>query len=169
MSYRGNGHKQLKIKIMTEFRITVPQGYEIDKEKSTFELIKFKPIEKKLPKTWEELGDVSGYNIRDISEIAFCGSCKTKHYNKNIFPTRELAEAALALAQLLQLRDRYNDGWVPDWGTEHHKDCIVIRQNNIELHSFYGVSHVLSFKNKELAYEFLTNFRDLIEIAKPLL
>lgn len=29
--------------------ITPPKGYEIDKEKSTFEKIVFKPIEEKLP------------------------------------------------------------------------------------------------------------------------
>lgn len=29
-----------------EFKIQVPEGYEIDKEKSTFECIKFKPIKK---------------------------------------------------------------------------------------------------------------------------
>lgn len=29
-----------------ELKIQVPKGYEIDKENSTFELIKFKPIKK---------------------------------------------------------------------------------------------------------------------------
>ena len=29
-----------------EFRIQVPEGYEIDKENSTFECIKFKPLKK---------------------------------------------------------------------------------------------------------------------------
>ena len=33
-----------------ELKIEVPQGYEIDKENSTFEKIVFKKVEKELPK-----------------------------------------------------------------------------------------------------------------------
>ena len=36
-----------------ELKIEVPQGYEIDKQKSTFEKIVFKKIPEN-PKTWEE-------------------------------------------------------------------------------------------------------------------
>ena len=36
-----------------EIKIEVPQGYVIDKEKSTFEKIVFKKIDNR-PKTWEE-------------------------------------------------------------------------------------------------------------------
>lgn len=34
-----------------EFKIQMPEGYEIDKENSTFEKIVFKKIEKELPKS----------------------------------------------------------------------------------------------------------------------
>ena len=37
-----------------EIKIKIPDGYEIDRDNSTFECIKFKRIEKKPPKTWEE-------------------------------------------------------------------------------------------------------------------
>ena len=40
-----------------KLKINIPEGYEIDKENSTFEEIIFKKIEdplSKLPKTWEE-------------------------------------------------------------------------------------------------------------------
>lgn len=40
-----------------KLKINIPEGYEIDREKSTFEEIVFKKIEDplaKLPKTWEE-------------------------------------------------------------------------------------------------------------------
>ena len=40
-----------------KLKINIPEGYEIDKEKSTFEEIVFKKVEDplaKLPKTWEE-------------------------------------------------------------------------------------------------------------------
>ena len=56
---------------MKELKIEVPKGYEIDKENSTFECIKFKP---KGIKTWNDLcvaslnSDevrVKGYRISD--------------------------------------------------------------------------------------------------------
>lgn len=40
-----------------KLKINIPEGYEIDKEKSTFEEIVFKKVEDpftKLPKNWEE-------------------------------------------------------------------------------------------------------------------
>ena len=39
-----------------ELKIRIPEGYEIDKEKSTFEHIIFKKVNTfaKLPKTWKE-------------------------------------------------------------------------------------------------------------------
>ena len=40
---------------MKHINIECPQGYEIDKEQSTFERIVFKEIKKGLPKKWEEL------------------------------------------------------------------------------------------------------------------
>lgn len=49
------------IKIMKnkELKIQVPEGYEIDKENSTFENIVFK--RKELPKSWEDLGAIRGF------------------------------------------------------------------------------------------------------------
>ena len=41
-----------------ELKIQVPEGYEIDKENSTFEKIVFKKVENELPKSWEELGEI---------------------------------------------------------------------------------------------------------------
>ena len=38
-----------------EINISIPEGYEIDKEKSTFEKIVFKKIENKLPMSFDEM------------------------------------------------------------------------------------------------------------------
>ena len=38
-----------------ELKIQVPKGYEIDKENSTFECIKFKPIKKDI--TYQNVGE----------------------------------------------------------------------------------------------------------------
>ncbi|HOG38227.1 MAG TPA: hypothetical protein PLD95_02030 [bacterium] len=46
--------------------INVPDGYEIDKEKSTFEKIVFKAIEQNLPECWEDLKSIEGYYMEII-------------------------------------------------------------------------------------------------------
>lgn len=161
-----------------EIKINVPNGYEIDKENSTFECIKFKPIKKELPKTWEEycetnprrkgeswLSDSSLIESLDFS----AGECRDCVNDKNLLPNKEYAKAILALCQLIQLRDCYNDGWVPDWTSTAFKYCIYVYENNIITGVCNTSSRVLTFKTQELRDEFLNNFRDLIKIAKPLL
>lgn len=153
-----------------ELKIEIPQGYEIDKGKSTFEKIVFKKVENELPKRWEDLGVIRGYYVNAHSELRDFECCTGKDSNKNTFPTKEEAEACIALAQLCQLRDRYNDGWRPDWddGGEQ-KYAIKIENNKTVKYILTSTSSVLSFKSVNLRDEFLENFRDLIEIAKPLL
>lgn len=152
-------------------KIQAPEGYEIDKEKSTFEKIVFKKVEKELPKSWEELGEIKGWYVDSFSDIMPCDKGDTdKDNDKNIFPTIEEAEACLALAQLCQLRDRYNDGWKPNWAMyKTEKWCIEVVNYKITKNTYYTIHRVLAFKTKELRDKFLENFRDLIEIAKPLL
>ena len=158
------------IKIMKnkELKIQVPEGYEIDKENSTFENIVFK--RKELPKSWEDLGAIRGFYVNVHSEIRDYEGCISKDSNKNTFPTIEEAEACIALSQLCQLRDRYNDGWKPDWDSMSETKYVLEISRNIVVKNFYGNRHkILAFKTEELRDKFLENFRDLIETAKPLL
>ena len=151
-------------------KIQVPEGYKIDRENSTFEKIVFKKIENKLPKSWEELHMIKGWFVENGSGIHEFENCFTTSKNRNLFPTKEEAEACLVLAQLCQLRDKYNGGWKPDWeDVGQSKWCIDFFQDDIREVSCLSVRRVLAFKTKELRDEFLENFNDLIEIAKPLL
>lgn len=154
-----------------ELKIEVPQGYEINKEKSTFEKIVFKKVEKELPKCWEELGEIKGWYVDSFSDILPCDKCNSNEdTDKNMFPTVEEAEACLALSQLCQLRDRYNDGWKPDWTDDNQfKWNIHVFKDDIYTMANLFVKKVLVFKTQELRDKFLENFRDLIETAKPLL
>jgi hypothetical protein len=154
-----------------ELKIQVPEGYEIDRENSTFKNIVFKKVENELPNSWEDLEFIDGFFVSSLSDIAKIGNNTTNdESNKNVFPTVEEAEACLALAQLCQLRDRYNDGWKPDWiNNKEYKYSIVINNGEPFVETYFNVQKVLSFKTQELRDKFLENFRDLIEIAKPLL
>lgn len=159
-----------------ELKIQVPEGYEIDRENSTFEKIVFKKVDD-LPKSWEELEFIDGFFVSSLSDIAKIGNNTTNdENNKNVFPTKEEAEACVALAQLCQLRDRYNDGWKPDWENRaQNKFIIYIHPNNeilfdkISANTHAISRHLLTFKTEELRDKFLENFVGLIKIAKPLL
>jgi len=125
--------------------------------------------EKPLPKTWEELVEIKGGYVSTSSEIKTTNRCAIFNENKNVFPTEELAEASLALTQLLQLRDRYNEDWKADWSNTTYKYVIVVYETEIVKDWFDGDQRVMHFKTEELRDLFFENFIDLLEIAKPLL
>ena len=150
-------------------KITPPEGYEIDKEKSTFEEIVFKKIENSLPMSWEELGVVKGYYISvssDINDIFYTNAIDN---NRNVFPTKEEAKAMLAMAQLCQLRDRWNGGWKADWENDTEKYCIYSYNCKLEKSAFNYTYNPMAFKTKELRDKFMETFKDLLEEAKPFL
>ena len=157
-----------------ELKIEVPNGYEIDREKSTFENIVFKKVENELPKNWCDLKFIKGFFVNGESEIKEINETHDKilaiEGNRNVFPNREEAEACVALAQLCQLRDRYNDGWKPDWDSMSETKYVLEISRNIVVKNFYNhTKRILAFKTKNIRDKFLENFKDLIEIAKPLL
>ena len=123
---------------------------------------------KELPKTWEELRKIKGYyvgaNTSKIIEHAYA-----EEKNKNVFATKEQAEASMALAQLSQLRDIYRNGWKPDYNKSVNKYVIELFIDKIDTHYYQGRNHFLSFQDAKTRDLFLENFRDLIEKAKPLM
>lgn len=155
---------------MKHLKISIPEGYEIDRVQSTFENIVFKPTVISLPKTWEELNEIEGYFVNSGS-TAIVATRKTEIVlsNRNIFATDEQAQASIALAQLSQLMKVYNDGWVPDWNDDNYKYNIEYYMDKSIIETRSSYSSFLTFKTVELAKLFLENFKDLITIAKPLL
>ena len=87
-------------------------------------------------------------------------------------PSKELAEATMALLKLLFLRDYYNEGWQPDWKDDTWKYVILAKVGIYwefivdNKASYYRVLH---FKSREIAEKFLKEQKELLEIAKPLL
>lgn len=146
-----------------ELKIEVPQGYEIDRQKSTFEKIVFKKIPENT-KTWEDYckltkGSYSNYasTINMVYKDRHTGA-----YNE--FTTKERAEQFIALGKLLQLRDY----WVKGYDTFSY---IVWSDNcrNVFASHWVGAAHnPLTFPTKEMAEEFKDCFSDLIKQAFPL-
>jgi hypothetical protein len=155
---------------MKHLQISIPEEYEIDKAQSTFENIVFKPTVIALPKRWEDLGEIDGCFVHSGStSILITSRTKTEYTNRNIFATEEQAQASIALAQLSQLMQVYNDGWVPDWNYGDSKYILQFNGELIQQEVHWSTQHFLAFKTKEIRKEFLENFKDLITIAKPLL
>ena len=159
---------------MKDLKIEIPDGLILDEEKYKNNIIAFlpKPIDPlaHLPKSWEELKEIKGCYINGDSEIEQLDyNVLTDEYNKNIIPTESQAKAILALCQLLQLRDRYNDGeqLVMDGGKPN--PIIEIYNNKIRPFDYFNSNAVLRFKTKELRDHFLQHHIALIEEAKELL
>lgn len=160
-----------------EIKINIPEGYEIDKENSSFECIKFKRVKKELPKTWEEFCKTHPWKYGEswITEKSYVQIIKDESGinreddDRNVLPNEEYAKAMLALCQLIQLRDCYNNGWVPDWTDNNDKYTIVPYKNTLNRESNLAYRRILAFKTEKLRNKFFENFRDLIETAKPLL
>ena len=143
-------------------------GY--DKELKALALQTFPELEKKeLPKSWEELDRIGGGFQSRAGGVMSINGVKTMDINKNVYATKEQAEASLALAQLSQLREVYRDGWKPDWKDLKTKHSIRFWQGNVTEVSSGHVDVFLSFQSAEVRDLFLENFRDLIEQAKPLM
>lgn len=153
---------------MKDLKITPPEGYEIDKEASTFEHIVFKPIQKQLPKSWEELDVIKGWFVNTGSEIGYT-QVGTYRHNRSVFVTEEQAEASIALAQLTQLREVYRQGWKPNWNEGSAKDVIEKYSGEVVGDSYFNRSFFLAFQSEEVRDQFLKNFKELIEKASPLL
>jgi hypothetical protein len=152
---------------METIKIIIPDGCEIDRKKSTFEEIVFKPI-KKLPKKWEDLNSIIGYYTNMSSEIKrFNGD--SKKGNENVFKTKEQAEAAIALAKLSQLIHTYNSGWTPNWNDNTRKYVMSFESNDINFNISINTQSFIAFKTEKLRNEFYDNFRELILEARPLL
>lgn len=85
------------------------------------------------------------------------------------FNREEVAIAYKHLPELLYWRDKYNEGWKPDWSVDDKKNTIISDRNRVTRGYGYEYSRILTFKTEEIRDNFLEEFKDLIEICKPLL
>ena len=135
----------------------------------------FEDIKSPFPKTWEEFCEQnmikkSEYYLNPSSCILELRDDKREVFSdRNVLPTRQAAEAHLALMQLHQLRDCYREGWEPNWNNDCNKYIIVKNRDKYVVFGGSWTNQFLSFQDRERAEEFLTNFRDLIEQAGDLI
>lgn len=98
--------------MVTEFKIQIPEGMEIDKENSTFECIKFKPKEL----TYQEITKKFPKN--------FSVSTNEDHFLKLI-----------NIRKLLEVADYLNGDWKPNWNDMNQPKYII--SYNIQTKNFF--------------------------------
>ena len=138
-----------------EFKI--PEGYIFDKDNSTDEVIRFKPIKKKI-KYYDIakklfLNKIT-YFISVNGEV--CSHMLTGNPSRaNNATSRQQSEQLLALNKLMNVAKYLNGDWEPDWKNKYEdKYCIYYDYSVLELRvskwstSDYGNVY---FKSSELA------------------
>lgn len=83
--------------MVTEFKIQIPEGMEIDKENSTFECIRFKS--------------------KELTYIEI--SKKFKPYNYSVSTNIDHLSKLVTFRKLLEVADYLNSDWKPDWNDEN--------------------------------------------------
>lgn len=155
---------------MKEINITVPEGYEIDKENSTFECIKFK---KRIEvDTWEDIESVEGFYISNTSGISHVNTDVNKNnsWDKNIFIDVRHAKSALAMAQISQLMPYYGGAITnAEWGNFGLSKYIISRcGSNYETGINRRYYEPLAFHTEEQRDRFLS-FPENVQLVKDYL
>lgn len=122
-----------------EFKIQVPEGYEIDKENSTFECIKFKKINNTI--RYEDIEHKLANALDSRSVVSVVSSDKQ-------------ASKVIAINKLLNVAKYLNGTWKPNWMENSRKYYIKYSDINNEFYvdcSFSIHSNVAYFESEELA------------------
>lgn len=149
-----------------EIKITPPEGYEIDKENSTFECIKFKPIVKK---KWRYSNPkITGFYLGSSGvEDYFFPNSEWDDGNRNVFATEKQAKSAFAMAQISQImaNDERFGGIVTDeeWDEDNLRYVIFRRGNSIASSCNLEIHRFLAFHTDEQRDLFLEENEDLVK------
>lgn len=135
-----------------KYKVKIPEGYkfvtqEVKCDGDEMRVSKvYRKKEKELPKTWEEFHNRKHDNWKGQIEVT-----GPKH------------DEFTALWKIVLLRDHYNDG-------SAGFRCSIYRNDlNDIVFEECSVRGPLNFNTVDLGKQFLSNFAQLIETAKPLL
>ena len=150
--------------------INIPEGYEIDKEKSNEHNIVLKKIEDKRVRSWEEYCEkMKGKKSYYLGVWKICDSHFEGEPILSEFEDKEDVEALVAFCKLRKMRKQWIGEWEPDWTNDESK-YTIINEGNLFVSSLnVAVSNPMSFPTEKMRDEFIETFKDLLEIAKPLL
>ena len=159
---------------MNEVKIQIPDNCELIKDGNTYVVKEKKQVP---PKTWEEFCERYPVKKGEAYLLASTDGVFTAEENytgqrlSKIWCTSEKeAEAFLALMQLRQLRKAWVGDWKPSRNVEYSVILVEKRTNMFKVdYGYWDCNYSMTFPSKGMADDFLCCFRDLCEIAKPLL
>ena len=119
--------------MVTEFKIQIPEGMEIDRENSTFECIKFKP-----------------------KELTYLDVIKHLSYGYPIFTSNEKHKSkCITFRKLLEVSDYLNGDWKPDWNDRNQYKYFITyngREEKFYIRCRWDVNEgIVCFSSKENA------------------
>lgn len=124
-----------------ELKIEAPEGYEVDWDNSSINVIRFKPIKKKIT-----------YN--DIYKELFLNSACSHNGNINA-SSRPQLEQLLALNKLMNTAKYLNGDWEPDWNDANEdKFYIYCLFGKLSICKKQRANHgCAAFESEELALQ----------------
>lgn len=126
--------------------------------------------EKKRPKTWEQYRQQMVGVQSFIGEFSFASTFEEESIFVDEFDDEEMPKAFNAFAKLLKLRKKWVGDWKPDWTSFHdNKYIIATKRGELDYRITWVNSSPMCFPTIEMRAEFGKYFKDLLEIAKPLL
>ena len=148
-----------------EVKITIPQGYEIDKENSTFECIKFKKIHQ--INTWKDIPKVNGCYISNCNIVTGYEG-KPCEENKDVYLTDKYAKSALDLAQISQLMPYYGGEITnEEWKRNDRKFTIVAYDGELKPFTHVNNKVLVAFHTEAQRTKFMS-FPENIQLVKDL-
>lgn len=130
-----------------------------------------------LPKSWEEYCKINPYleynkevflhAIGTITPVLSSNSMR-EHF-PGVIPTQKRAKQFVTLNKLLQIRDYYNQGWIPNWTDRTAKYTIWAFENKLNTNTTSHTNEIFTFKSKELRDIFFENFKEDLEFIKEFL
>ena len=154
-----------------ELKIQAPEGYEIDREESTLDCIKFKPIKKDI--TYEEIAEEFfdknkfSFYITGSGAIFKSISSESMLYKNNATNKKQL-KRILALNQLLNIAEYYNSNRKEDeviYAIIYDFDECKFTVTSSALTDIYSFGVVTIFYNEDDAQSVIDNpnFREILD------
>lgn len=152
-----------------ELKIQAPEGYEIDKENSTFECIRFKPIKKDI--IYEDMCNSlfkTGYYINNHGKIIYVRDyVDNAKVDKNNATNKEQLKRILALNQLFNIAEYYNNIHPKQNSTQYY--ILKNDKNEYDIVEYKWLQYVLGvvalFNRKEDAQAVIDNpnFQEILD------
>ena len=118
--------------MVTEFKIQIPQGMEIDRENSTFDCIKFKP-----------------------KELSYQEIAEKFPKNSSVYTNTDHLSKLITFRKLLEVADYLNGDWKPDWDNDTQYKYIIsyngIKETFYIQSCWYVTQGLVCFSSKENA------------------